>query len=226
MWRRIWKNLQNILGTKQGPSKQSISSEAEDGARAGQSKIGLGRGATCRMSTLEGNLSILHVENTEGHRACWFEHLQGFCIWGLHLSNLPKSSKRGIQRFCIWSLQFGQLDKWVSKLGKNAKLWTTLQTRSREQSHARGKRAPGDLLFLSFAKSKCQFPWRWPIFILCILLWEFANSNKCQVNLPKPLEMLANNAAHIQGNNLRYMITVWESHVFRILYNSFYFTDS
>ena len=58
----------------------------------------------------------------------------------LHFSNLPKSSKRGIQRFCIWSLQFGQLGKWGSKLGKIAKLWTTLQTRSCEQSHTRGKR--------------------------------------------------------------------------------------
>ena len=107
----------------------------------------------------------------------------------LHLSNLPKSSKRGIQRFCIRSLQFGQLGKWGSKLGKNAKLWTTLQTRSREQSHARGKRVRlktfyfyplpssnanslGDDLFLSFAfcyeslqiatnaKSICQSLWR------------------------------------------------------------------
>ena len=61
---------------------------------------------------------------------------------------------------------------------------------ARAKSRAKKARAPGDLLFLSFAKSKYQFPWRWPIVILCILLWEFANSNKCQVNLPKPLEML------------------------------------
>jgi hypothetical protein len=107
----------------------------------------------------------------------------------LHLSNLLKRSKKGIQRFCIWSLQFGQHGKWGSKLGKNAKLWTTLQTRSRKQSHARGKHARleifyfypllslndnflGDDLFLSFAfcygslqiatnvKSICQSLWR------------------------------------------------------------------
>jgi len=61
---------------------------------------------------------------------------------------------------------------------------------ARAKSRARKTRASGDLLFLFFVKSKCQFPWRWPIFIFCILLWEFANNNKCQVNLPKPLEML------------------------------------
>jgi len=65
------------------------------------------------------------------------------CIWVIY----QKNSKKDIQWFCIWSLQFGQLVKWGSKLGKKYKLWTALQTRSREQSHARGKRAPGDLLF-------------------------------------------------------------------------------
>jgi len=112
-----------------------------------------------------------------------------FFIWGLYLSNLSKNYKRGIQRFCIWSLQFEQFGKWGSKLGKNVKLLTTLQTRSREQSHARGKHARletfyfyllpspnvnslGDDLFLSFvfcyrslqiatnAKSICQSLWR------------------------------------------------------------------
>ena len=61
---------------------------------------------------------------------------------------------------------------------------------ARAKSRVKKARAPGDLQFLSFAKSICQFPWRWPTFMLCILFWEFTNSNKCQVNLPKPLEML------------------------------------
>jgi hypothetical protein len=29
------------------------------------------------------------------------------------------------------------------------------------------------------AKSIMQNPWRWLIFRLCILFWEFANNNKC-----------------------------------------------
>ena len=63
---------------------------------------------------------------------------------------------------------------------------------ARAKSRARKARAPGDLLFLSFAKSKCQFPWRWPVFIFCILLehlqqlcnWNLAFVGICQV--PKP----------------------------------------
>jgi hypothetical protein len=42
------------------------------------------------------------------------------------------------------------------------------------------------------AKSIMRNPWRCPIFRLCILFWEFANNNKCQVNYAKLLEMLSN----------------------------------
>ena len=105
------------------------------------------------------------------------------------------------------NLSFDIVKRYPTVLHLEFAIWVTWQMReqtwqkcqvvddfanliARVKSHVRKARVPGDLLFLSFAKSKCQFPWRWPIFILCILLWEFANSNKCQVNLPKPLEML------------------------------------
>jgi hypothetical protein len=48
-----------------------------------------------------------------------------------------------------------------------------------------GKSSHPGLLWVNF-KSIMQNPWRWPIFRHCILLWEFANNNKCQVNYAKP----------------------------------------
>jgi hypothetical protein len=69
------------------------------------------------------------------------EHLQQFCIWGLHSCNLPKLWKWGIQQFCICVLQFGELGNWGRKLGINARpraAWQTPIVRSSRATPARG----------------------------------------------------------------------------------------
>ena len=132
------------------------------------------------------------------------QHLQEFCIWGLHLSNLPKKTPKEISN----SFAFGVCN--LGNLAKNAKPWTTLQTRSREQSHARGKRARleifyfypfpspnvnslADGLFLFFAfcygslqiatnaKSICQSLWRWSKHLQGLCIFSFAFDRVCKV---------------------------------------------
>ena len=129
------------------------------------------------------------------------------CITKIDFNRCKSISKDFAFEVCIWVICQKALKRYPMVLHLEFAIWPTWQMReqtwqkcqavddfanpiARAKSRARKARAPGYLLFLSFAKSKCQIPWRWPIFILCILLWEFANSSKWQVNLPKPLEML------------------------------------
>jgi len=136
------------------------------------------------------------------HLAKWWSKSisKGFtfevCIWVI-CQKTPKEVSNG---FAFGVCNLGNLANGGANLAK-------IPSCERLCKPNRASKVTGDLLFLSFAKSKCQFPWRWPIFILCILLWEFANNNKCQVNLPKPLEMLRIVYMHIMVDSYEQLLS-------------------